>query len=554
LSLRQRLAALIGGEKRTLENPLTPLTAEQLVSYLDLAPAQSGVNVTAIRAANQATVISCVKILAETLAMLPLKTYERLQPRGRAVAFQHPTYTLLHDRANPELPAFIFREVMQAHLGLWGNAYAEIETTRAGKIIALWPIAPWKVEVRRENAEKYYIVSLNNGSRVALGADRVMHVPGFDYRDGLQGISPIASMREAIGLAIATETFGAKWFGSGARPGGIITRPKEVPALSVPAAKAFKESWEQAHSGLSNAQRVAILEEGMQWQQTGIPPDDSQFLETRLFQKREIAGWYRVPLHMLADLERATFSNIEQQGIDFVTHTMGPWLSRWEAVVNYDLFSEADRATYYAEFLVTALLRGDQAARAAYYTQRFNVGSISPNDIRELENENPIEGGDRYFVQGAYVPLDKIDAFLDRKAAQPTTPTDPSKSPQANAARALFRDIGERMARRQVEQLKKAHKKGESEWRTALDTHLTDHKSAISRAISPALEAFFGAGGAELAMQFAELEIAEHRNDLTMNGYSAVAATLSAWETPQTEAFTDRALRFVSDFMARRAA
>lgn len=548
MSLRQRLARMIGGESRSIENPNVPLTAEQLVSVLDLGPSAAGVTVNEQTATAHATVMSCVKILAETLAMLPLKVYERVEPRGRSMAVDHPIYQLLHDKPNPELSSFIFREMLQAHLGLWGNAYAEIESTKGGRIIALWPIAPWRVEVVRVNGQKGFVVSMADGSRVPLASDRVLHIPGFGY-DGLKGLSPIGTIRQSIGLAIAAEMFGAKLFANDARPGGIITRPKEVQALSPEAAKAFKESWEAAHQGLNRAHRVAILEEGMQWQQMGIPPNDAQFLETRTYQRREICGFYRVPVHMVGDLERATFSNIEQQGIDFVTHTMGPWLSRWEAVL-MDLFSEADRQRYYAEFLVTALLKGDQAARAAYYTQRFNIGSLSPNDIRELENENPVPGGDTYFVQGAYVPIEQAKA---PKAPAAPVPPDPT------AARALLLDVGERMAKRQADQLRKLHKKGENEWIPALESHEIDYKNALSRALTPVFETFFSAGPSEMrglalvasavASQFAASKSAEIRSNLAALGHADAEKALETWESEQRERVADGALAFLSSLL-----
>jgi HK97 family phage portal protein len=412
-------AAPTGGnsEARNIENPNTPITGIQLAEILAGGNVSTaGVTVTQERATSTTTFIACVKILAETIGMLPLPVY-RVKNRGRERAPEHPIYQLLHNRPNPELSPFLFREMLQGHLALRGNAYAEIETNNAGEIIGLWPLLPHRVQPIRENGEKKYVVQLNSGASVSLRSDQVMHIPAFGY-DGIQGYSPLTVLRHALGLAIATEEFGARFFGNGSRPGGVITRPKEAPKWSPDAKSSFKRSWEEAHAGLTNSQRVAILEEGMDWKQIGISPDDSQFLQTRGFQVTEIARFFRIPLHMLGHLERSSFNNIEQQSIDFIQHAVGPWMARWESVINHDLFDEADRGTYYAQFLVTALLRGDSAARSAYYRQRFAMGTYSQNDIRELENEDPIPGGDRYFVPMNMVPSDRLDDWVTAQIAK----------------------------------------------------------------------------------------------------------------------------------------
>lgn len=398
------------------ENPSTSLAnpASWLVDWATGGASPAGVVVNEQKAMHHSIVASCVKILAETLAMLPLPVYRRL-PRGRETAREHPLYRLLHDRPNPELTSFAYRELVQTHLGFRGNAYAEIEYAKSGKILALWPLTPSRVTPFRRDGEKRFSIELPNGGKTVLGSDRVMHVMGFGY-DGLQGLSPVGLARNAIGLSLAAEEFGSRFFGNGARPGGIITRPPGQAKLSEPAKENLRSSFERKHEGLSNAHRVAILEEGTTFAPLGVNPDDAQFLETRKFQKEEICGWYRIPPHLVANLDRSTNNNIEQQSLEFIIYTMQPWLTRHEQVMNWDLVSEDERGEIYAEFNVDGLLRGDVTARGEYYTKLFNIGVLSRNDIRERDNMNPVEGGDRYFVQGALVPVDMIDAGLAASA------------------------------------------------------------------------------------------------------------------------------------------
>jgi HK97 family phage portal protein len=422
----------------SLENPSTPLSAPAawLVDWMTGGGSSAaGVVVNEQRAMAHATVISCVKILAETLAMMPLPLYRRLSPRGRERAEDHPLYTLLHDAPNPEITSFAFRETLQAHLGIRGNAYAEIERKKSGRILAFWPLTPSRVTPFRQDGEKRYRVELPNGSPTTLESDEVLHIPGFGY-DGLQGLSPIGLARHSIGLSIAAEEYGSRWFGSGSRPGGVLTRPVGAPKLTDAARNSLGESFERKHGGLSNAHRVAILEEGMTWEAIGVNPAESQFLETRKYQRAEICGWYRVPPHLIADLDRSTNNNIEQQSLEFIVYTMQPWISRWEQTMNVSLLSEDERRSLYTQFNLRLLLRGDAAARAKFYSQMMQIGVYSPNDIRELEDENPTPDGNRYFVQGALVPLDSIDAFIKSRlaklAAGGTDVSPPAPDPEEN--------------------------------------------------------------------------------------------------------------------------
>ncbi len=375
-----------------------------LVNFLMGSTAKSGAVVNESTALNCMAVYACVKVLAETLSSLPFFVYER-DGESKNRARNHPLYEILHTQPNPEMSSMTFRETLQGHLCLWGNAYAEIEWNNGGYVKGLWPLRPDKTIPFRDDKTKkiFYRIDIPNGPQAVLPADNVLHLRGFSF-NGLLGYSVVRLMREAIGLALSTEEYGARFFSNSASPSGVLQTGGK---LSDTAYERLKKDWMDKHQGLDNAQRIAILEEGMQWQQIGIPPEDAQFLETRKFQKAEIAGGFRIPPHLIGDLEKATFSNIEHQGIEFVVHTMRPWLVRWEQECNIKLLSPLERQRFYSEFLVDGLLRGDTQSRYAAYAVGRQWGWLSADDIRSLENLNPLPNnqGKTYIV-----PLNMQDA------------------------------------------------------------------------------------------------------------------------------------------------
>ncbi len=381
--------------RSTLANP-----EPWLVEALAGSKAASGVVVNEQTALQATAVFACVKILAETVASLPLPVYRRLPGGGKERATDHYLYPILHDQPNPEMTSFEFRETLMGHLALWGNAYAEIERDGAGRVVALWPLRPDRMTVLRDDEGLLYKYRLPDGTDAVLRQRNVMHVRGLSG-DGLVGYSPIRMAREAIGLALATQEFGARFFGDGTHPGGVVEHPGR---LSQQAHDNLERSLQKAYSGLGKSHRLMILEEGMKFTQIGIPPEDAQFLQTRRFQLEEIARIYRIPPHMLADLERATFSNVEHLAIEFVVHTIRPWLVRWEQAIKRDLFLPGERDIYFAEFLVDGLLRGDIESRYRAYATARQWGWMSANDVRELENMNPIPGGNIYLVPLNMVP------------------------------------------------------------------------------------------------------------------------------------------------------
>jgi HK97 family phage portal protein len=394
-------------EQRSLANP-----EPWLIEALGGGRSAAGVSVSAESALRNMTVAACVRILAETVSSLPLLVYRRRE-RGKERAPDHPLYRILHDQPNSEMSSFEFRETLMGHLALWGNAYAEIERDGGGRVAALWPLRPDRMKVTRENGALVYRYRLSAGEEVALPQRNVFHVRGLSG-DGIVGYSPIRLAREAIGLALATEEFGARFFGSGARPGAVLQHPGK---LNEEAQKRLRQSLEDAHGGLSRAHRLMILEEGMTWQQIGIPPEDAQFLQTRSFQVEEIARFYRVPLVLLQHTEKSTSwgTGIEQFMIAFIVHTIRPWLVRWEQAIQRNLFLYGERDTYFAEFLVDGLLRGDVESRYRAYATARQWGWLSANDIRELENMNPIPGGDIYLSPMNMAPVGQEASTSDEQ-------------------------------------------------------------------------------------------------------------------------------------------
>lgn len=408
-----------------------------LLNWLGGQESATGIRINEENAIKYSAVFGCVRIISETIASLPWFVYKRLE-RGKEKAFEHSLYDVLHLQPNSETTSFIFREVMIVHLLLRGNSYSEIVYDGAGRIKELWPLLPWKMKVERDEATRrlIYKYTLPNGAETIIPNEYVLHIPGFSF-DGLVGKSPIAIAREAIGLGLAMEEFGARFFGNGTQFGGFLEHPR---TLSNTALKNLKDSLREKYEGLSNAHRLFILEEGMKYTPAVIPPEDAQFLEGRKFQLEEIARIYRVPLHLLQNLDRATFNNIEELGISFVIHTIRPWLVRIEQAVNTKLFTQQERKKYFCEFLVDGLLRGSIKSRYEAYSQARQNGWMSANDIRELENMNPIDGGDIYLV-----PLNMIDASTfsqDEKSGKSEVRANVTslKSRVAESYRHLFED------------------------------------------------------------------------------------------------------------------
>ena len=377
------------------------------------------------RTAMQTTAVyACVRILAEAIAGLPLHIYRYRLDGGKERISQHPLYYLLHSEPNPEMTSFVFRETLMSHLLLWGNAYAQVIRDGLGRVLGLYPLLPNKMDVNRSaSGELVYTYYRDvdesglkpKGGYITLRRDEVLHIPGLGF-DGLVGYSPIAMAKNAIGMAMATEEYGASFFANGANPGGVLEHPGVVKDP-----KRVRESWNTVYQGSANAHRIAVLEEGMKFHQIGIPPEEAQFLQTRKFQINEIARIFRVPPHMVGDLEKSSFSNIEQQSLEFVKYTLDPWVVRWEQALQQSLLLPSEKPRYFVKFNVDGLLRGDYQSRMSGYATARQNGWMSANDIRELEDMNRIpaeEGGDLYLVNGNMTKLADAGVFANHQAKE----------------------------------------------------------------------------------------------------------------------------------------
>ena len=381
------------------------------------------------RTAMQTTAVyACVRILAEAVASLPLHVYEYQDDGGKKLVHDHPLYYLLHDEPNPEMTSFVFRETLMSHLLIWGNAYAQIIRDGAGRVLGLYPLLPDKMEVQRDDRGNiYYVYSRNSDENtmfkeygnIKLKAEDVLHIPGLGF-DGLIGYSPIAMAKNAVGMTLACEEYGASFFANGANPGGVLEHPGVLKDPSK-----VRESWNSVYRGVNNAHKIAVLEEGMKYQQIGIPPEEAQFIETRKFQINEIARLYRIPPHMVGDLDKSSFSNIEQQSLEFVKYTLDPWVIRWEQSLQRSLLLPGEKGKYFIKLNVDGLLRGDYQSRMNGYAVGRQNGWFSANDIREMENMNPIpdeEGGNLYLINGAMTKLADAGAFAKTDTGQQSAP------------------------------------------------------------------------------------------------------------------------------------
>ena len=402
----------------------------------------SGLVVNPANAMQSASVYACLKVLSESVGMLPLCIYTKGANGARTPDEAHPLYELLHEQPNEYQSAIEFLEMMVLHLNLRGNAYAYINRTRSGRVVELIPIHPDMVYVLMDvDGQVTYQAGVENGARRTLKRSEILHVKGLTI-NGWLGISPIAYARESIGLSLATEKFGGQLFRNGAKMGGVLEHPGK---LSDEAYNRVKNSFDAASSG-ENAHKTALLEEGMKFSKVSMNANDAQFLETRKYQRGEIAGIFRVPPHLIMDLERATFSNIEHMSLEFVQYSLMPWLTRIEKAIRRDVFSDQDKKTHTIKFNVAALLRGDAASRSAYYASGITNGWLTRNEARAMEYLNPLDGLDvplmpLNLTDGSEPPAEPAEDLAEQA---PNTPTgakpvgdkpqfDPQSNPQSTS-------------------------------------------------------------------------------------------------------------------------
>ena len=386
----------------------------------------SGVRIDPESALRSTVILACVRVLSSSVAGLPLHLYRRTGDGGKEIARENPLYRVLHDRPNSWQTSYEWREQLMLHLLTHGNAFIEIAGAGANtELIVLHP-SRMKVE-RMENGRLRYTYREDKGGQTVYSQDAIMHLRWMSD-DGVNGMVPVELARDAIGLARALEIHGATFFGNGARPGVVLTTDQ---VLSPETAENTRNQWERKHRGPDQSHRTAILQGGLKIAELGGNNQEAQFLDSRRFAVEECCRLYGVPPHLVGDLSRSSFSNIEQQSLDYVQNGLMPWLRRIESAIARDLLMDD---TLFAEFDTRGALRADAAGRASYYNAMWNLGVLSVNEIRAAENLNPVDGGDTRFIQLNMTTLEKAAAdpepvpvveeiVVDEQPAEPVAET-----------------------------------------------------------------------------------------------------------------------------------
>lgn len=425
-----RLRGLADAVRAYWQGPISS-SDPALARFFNSNGAITGSTVNEENALSYSAVWAAVSIISSQIGSLPLCLYRNLPTGGKEKFEGHPLYRILHDRPNPEMSSMVFRETLQGHVLTWGNAYAEIQRDGGNRVKALWPLTPDRVTPMRDRAGTLmYKVTQPNGGETYLSADDTLHLPGLGF-NGICGYGVIDKMRESIGLGMAAEQFGASFFGNGTTFGGVFKHPGK---LTDQARKNFVEAVNARHQGVDRSHKFMLVEEGMDYTRFGVDPDHAQFLETRTFQLDEVARWLNVPPHKLKNLLRSTNNNIEHQNLEYYIDCLSPWTVRWHQELEWKLIQPSERNQQSIEHVTTGLLRGDTAGRGTFYTQRFNTGSITPNAILGLENENPVEGGEQAFVPLNTIPLGLAKPYFEAEIGLKIANADAAKA-SAEASR-----------------------------------------------------------------------------------------------------------------------
>jgi len=409
-----------------------------LREFFGSAVTTTGVSVTEATAMNNAAVWAAINCISSDIAALPLHMYKRNVVDGGKDRFvANPLYRLVHDMPNPEETSMTWRQTMQAHVLLYGNGYSEIVRDGSGRPVQLWPITPDRVTPYRrgtESALEYRVIN-RDGSDDFIPASDMIHIHGIGW-DGVRGYGVIAKARESIGLGMAAEQFGAAMYGNGLAIGGVISFPgAKPPELSE---KNYLATLNSQHRGVDRAHKLLALYNGAKYERMNIQPDQAQFLETRKFQVAEIARWFNLPPHKLGDLSGSTHSNIEQQSIDYYTNSLLPWLKAWEQELFLKLVPASERNIQFFEHDAKGFLRADSQMRWEAFSRQFMAGAITPNEMRDSENLNPVKGGDLSFVPLNQIPVHQVEAWfaadIEEKHAKAEQARRPPPTPVAPTA------------------------------------------------------------------------------------------------------------------------
>jgi len=381
--------------KKILSNLRNILFEEWMegISFFGGNPSASGESVTEDTALKLSVVFSCVKILSETMGTIPLKVFKKTDT-GKEPFFNHPLYKILYLQPNPEITSYHWKAMKMSNILLHGNHYCEIQRNRGGRIIALWPLPPNRVKMfRAEDKKIYYRVSINGAEDIDMPANKILHLKGLTL-NGLEGLSVLSAAREAIGLGLAGQNSASVFFKNGSQLTGVLEHPGgKGLGLSNPAAKRIRKSWEETHTGIPQQHRIALLEEGMKFRAISISPQDSQLLESRKFSVVDVSRFFRVPLHKINNLEKATNNNIEHQSLEFVMDSISPYTVNFEQEYQIKIFLPSEFGSIYPKYILKGLLRGDIKTRYEGYNKAKNSGWMSADEIRELEDMNNLPDG-----------------------------------------------------------------------------------------------------------------------------------------------------------------
>jgi HK97 family phage portal protein len=427
------------------------LRSSTLRAFEELADSKktaSGVVVSPETALQCGAVLACVRVLSETIASLPLNLYRRIDSGGKVIASGMPLHNILAEQPNGWMTGFEFRELMQSWILLWGNAYAEIRPGQYGSVTELWPMHPSRMKIERlaNGRLRYNYTAPGASTPTPYSQEQIFHLRWLT-QDGVTGYVPTALSKDAIGLARATELHSGAYFGNGARPGIILESDQP---LKPETAQRLRQTWDEMHRGPDRSSKTAVLPQGIKAKELSGSNESAQLLETRRYQLEEIARVFRVPAYMIGDTTKSSYNSAEQQGLDFVTFSLVPWLRRWESAIRRDLVM--DDENYFAEFDVRGLMRGDNAGRAQYYRELWNLGVLSINEIRLGEGMNPIDGGDKRFVQ---VNMALLESFVVEPPPPPApaepAPTEPAP-PEPPVTDMVAREAVFKMALRKLAQ------------------------------------------------------------------------------------------------------
>lgn len=440
-------------------------------------------------------VFAAVRYISESVGALPWELRQRLNTGGSKIATTHNVNSLIHNRPNPEMSSMDWRVLMLSWANLWGNAYCEIERDVMGRPIALWPIKPDRVTTKRdEDKNLYYEVSQTSGPDIIIEPKDMFHIRGLGS-DGITGYSVVALAARSIGAGLASDEFQASFFENGIVTSGVLKHPK---ALSDPAYNRLKDDFKKKHGGPQHAWNPMILEEGMDWQTMTMPLKDAQFLESKKFTIVDIARWFRVPPHKIGSLEDAHFNNVEHLSIEVVQDTIIPWAIRLEQEANYKLLGQRAQNTFYSKINVKGLLRGDSASRASFYKEMRNMGTMNANEIRDLEDMNPMEGdkGQKYVMQRQYTTLEKVGEDPPEPAPVLPAPNEPDNPDSENNAqlafRPVFQDAIDRINNRKKNRLRDARKRiNKEKWDSWFKNFEIEHEQYTRKTLDPIISGYF---------------------------------------------------------------